>query len=73
MSAHFYKISTRRLLRVPFVPSKTIAIPTRRLYHGNNTTDFSEGAHHLNANNELTELLNHLESTKVSDPRTVSY
>lgn len=34
-------------------------------------SDYSEGTHHV-ATNQLDELLSHLESTKVSDPRTVS-
>lgn len=39
----------------------------RRTYN----TEYTEGTHHVPIN-PLDELLNHLESTKVSDPRTVS-
>ncbi|KAG2231315.1 hypothetical protein INT48_001251, partial [Thamnidium elegans] len=38
----------------------------RRTYN----TEYTEGTHHV-PNNPLDELLNHLESTKVSDPRTI--
>lgn len=48
----------------------SILIPYGRTYIS--TTDYTEGTHHVGPSNQLDELLSHLESTKVSDPRTVS-
>lgn len=46
----------------------TTSLLLRRTYN----TDYTEGTHHVAPTNPLDELLNHLEATKVSDPRTVS-
>lgn len=48
---------------------KGVSLPQCRRFI--NTNDYTEGTHHV-ATNQLDELLSHLESTKVSDPRTVS-
>lgn len=87
MSPHLYARYTKRLFIKDILLSKRaiviplgattpttafkFAVTSRRSYH-NSTTDYTEGTHHLN-NNQLDDLLGHLESTKVSDPRTVKY
>jgi hypothetical protein len=81
MNPHIYKHYVKRFFinnkllgaKALFIPSSTAtaaAFYLSRSYH-NNTTDYTEGTHQLNSN-QLDDLLGHLESTKVSDPRTVS-
>lgn len=67
-SLHRY---TTKLFKTSHIAFKPAVVSYRRLYHNNNTTDFTEGTHHLGSSNELSDLLGHLESTKVSDPRAI--
>jgi hypothetical protein len=65
-----YLLQTRLLNLETFTRSTITSYILRRGYHSNTTVDFGEGQ--SSNNGTISDWQHHLESTVISDPRTVS-